>query len=474
MGNLGNNNVRTNSGYFESVFPLSESNESVLCPVKFWSRGHEARVALRMFSLDTTCPEGSKTESPPSEILTYGDLDALIGSIQVKLQRMHRDSDTLHQLEAKPAAETIATLFACFRERIPIVLNNARTPQSEPVQLISLSETSRESPEKIGTLSERIDLDCIATALFTSGTSGRPKMAAHSIRNHFESAIASCRRVPLAPSDCWLLSLDISHVGGLGIMFRSLLSGASISMVKSGWSPKAVQIPGVTHLSLVATQLKQLLDLPPDEHTSARHLLVGGGPVPAKLIQQAIKMGYEIRTTYGLTELASQVSTSLPWNHAQEYYSSGSLLEHCEARIREDGVLLLRGKSVFLGYLEEGRLATAVDSKGWFCTNDLVKIEERELYVHGRSDSMFISGGENIQPEEIEEVLLSLVGVERAVVVSVPDEDYGSRPFAFVKIDADQTTIEQVRKELSAILPGYKIRGNRSEFQRLAFELISG
>ncbi len=499
--------------YFETVFPLSEKSGSVVCPVRFWSRCQATRVAVRLFRAAAARPERTaagleRTAARPErtaarsviysvtpDVLTYSDLDERITSIQNELRKEERqkagpDFEFLTGLVAEPTADTVATLFACFREKIPVVLHGTRTPSGETARSLIALDSSRRLRREIGALSDRLDLDGVATAVFTSGSSGRPKLAAHSIRNHFESAKAACLHVPLLTSDSWLLSLDLSHVGGLGILFRSLLSGASVSIVETGWSANCVRLPGVTHVSLVAAQLRHVLDLPHDGFTGERQLLVGGGPIPADLIRKAVRSGYLVRTTYGLTELSSQVSTSPCWEKAQKRYSAGSLLGHCEARVRGDGVLLLRSKSVFLGYLENGNLVASVDSEGWFCTNDLVSIDEGELYVRGRSDSMFISGGENIHPQEIEEVLLSLTGVKRAVVVPVPDTEYGSRPVAFIAVDDGQITIKRVRIELSSRLPGFKIPDHffdfpadsslhpgstdREEFQRLASELVSG
>ena len=127
-----------------------------------------------------------------------------------------------------------------------------------------------------------------------------------------------------------------------------------------------------------------------------------------------------------------------------------------EVSISESGEILVRGETLFVGYVEGEELDRPLDEEGWFHTGDLGELDEDGyLRVGGRMDYLFISGGENVQPEEIEETLCRLEGVDEAVVVPVPDEEFGARPVAFVR--ATGRVSEELAQELEPVLPRFKI-----------------
>ncbi|MDQ3864187.1 MAG: AMP-binding protein, partial [Actinomycetota bacterium] len=124
--------------------------------------------------------------------------------------------------------------------------------------------------------------------------------------------------------------------------------------------------------------------------------------------------------------------------------------------ISERGEILVRGETLFAGYVEGEELDRPLDAGGWFHTGDLGELDENGyLRVRGRMDNLFISGGENIQPEEIEEALCRLEGIHEAVVVPVPDEEFGARPVAFVRTDDGE--LEDLARKLEPVLPRFKI-----------------
>jgi O-succinylbenzoic acid--CoA ligase len=130
-------------------------------------------------------------------------------------------------------------------------------------------------------------------------------------------------------------------------------------------------------------------------------------------------------------------------------------LANREVSISESGEILVRGETLFAGYVEGEELDRPLDAGGWFHTRDLGGLDEDGyLRVGGRMDNLFISGGENVQPEEIEEALCRLEGVDEAVVVPVPDEEFGARPVAFVRTDGG---VRDLSGELESVLPRFKI-----------------
>lgn len=274
-----------------------------------------------------------------------------------------------------------------------------------------------------------------ATVIYTSGSSGTPKAALHTFGNHFFNAKGSNEQIPFAPEDRWMLSLPLYHVGGLAILFRVLLGKGSIIIPESGKeTEQTIQEHGVTHLSLVSTQLFRLLNKGEGESLKTlKAILLGGGAVPATLIEKAVGHQLPLHLSYGLTEAASQVATSARISNAQQP-EKARILNDRQVRISDHNEIHVKGKTLFKGYLTSNGLETPVDPEGWFATGDLGSItDEKFLTVTGRKDNMFISGGENIRPEEIERHLCRLDGVEQAVVIPIEHQEYGFRPIAFIK-----------------------------------------
>ena len=297
-----------------------------------------------------------------------------------------------------------------------------------------------------------------ASLIFTSGSTGTPSAVLHSWANHLYSAKGSNANLPLRPGDRWLLSLPLYHVGGLAILVRCALAGAAVAIPDRDASLlSALGTTGATHLSLVATQLRRLLDaqdgsLPP----RVRGVLLGGGPLPEVLLRRGHARGWPLHTSYGSTEMASQVTATPPGAPLSDLQTAGRRLPHRRLRIDEDGQILAAGPTLCLGVAEKDTLRDPrVD--GGFPTGDLGRIDAQgRLHVQGRVDRQFVSGGENIRPEEVEAALERLDGIERAVVVPVPDEEYGRRPVAFVR-STTGTVPDDWRASLATVLPRFKL-----------------
>lgn len=300
-----------------------------------------------------------------------------------------------------------------------------------------------------------------AVALFTSGSTAAPKAALLTLGNLVANARASNAVHRLHTDDCWLLSLPLFHVGGIGILFRCLEAGASFAIGrKEEPLQEALGRYRVSYLSLVPTQLQRLLNERPGPATRARLkcILLGGAAAPDALVREALRAGLPVRKTYGLTEMASQVATVQPTAPADKQTSAGRVLPGCEVKVAPDGELLVRGPSRFTGYVEAGSLILPFDADGWFATGDLGQMDQDGyLIIRGRKDNLFVTGGENVQPEEIEAALCAIEGVEKAVVVPVEDFEFGFRPIAFVKMAAGQPDEQDLSRLLQSLLPRYKI-----------------
>ncbi|WJM85956.1 o-succinylbenzoate--CoA ligase [Dickeya chrysanthemi] len=267
----------------------------------------------------------------------------------------------------------------------------------------------------------------LATMTLTSGSSGMPKAAVHTCEAHLISAEGVLALMAFSAGDRWLLSLPLFHVSGQGIVWRWLAAGASL-VVKPN-QPLEVALRVCTHASLVPTQLWRLLSQN-RAPISLRAVLLGGAMIPAELTKQAEDRGIRCWCGYGLTELASTVCAK----RADTHCGVGLPLAGREITL-EGEEILLRGRCLAVGYWRDGRLAPLTDAKGWFHTRDRGEWDGREWRVLGRLDNQFFSGGEGIQPEDVEAVLLQHPQVAYACVVPVDDPEFGQRPVAVVEVE---------------------------------------
>ncbi|MCC6698005.1 MAG: o-succinylbenzoate--CoA ligase [Candidatus Hydrogenedentes bacterium] len=306
------------------------------------------------------------------------------------------------------------------------------------------------------------DLNQPGTIIFTSGSSAEPKAVLHTFAHHSYNALASNENIVIEPGDCWLLSLPVFHVSGLGILFRCAWAGGAVAVPEQGEPLDAAILRyGVTHVSLVATQLFRLIHTKSGREAlgTLKAILVGGSAVPGSLVREAHRLRLPIFTTYGLTEMSSQVTVSRPWDALEALLTSGRPLRTDTIRVSSAGEIEVRGPTLFSGYLEGDRVSLPLTDEGWFATGDLGEFDDTgNLHVRGRKDNLFISGGENIQPEEIEQCLCHIDGVVEAVVVPVKSEEFGSRPVAFVRVVEPQHMKPALFVAyLAERLPAYKI-----------------
>ncbi|WP_261373952.1 o-succinylbenzoate--CoA ligase [Yersinia aldovae] len=276
------------------------------------------------------------------------------------------------------------------------------------------------------------DSQRLATLTLTSGSSGLPKAAAHSLAAHLVSADGILKLMNFTSTDSWLLSLPLFHVSGQGIVWRWLSAGATL-VVQEG-AALVDALAGCSHASLVPTQLWRLL-ANDDSALTLKEVLLGGATIPIALTQQAEARGIRCWCGYGLTETASTVCAK----RADGLPGVGVALAGREVKLVDDEVWV-KADCLAAGYWQQGRLQPITDSEGWFHTRDRGVWQQGELRVLGRLDNLFFSGGEGIQPEDIERVLLQYPGVQQAFVVPVADTEFGHRPVAV--IDADNSVNE--------------------------------
>ena len=288
--------------------------------------------------------------------------------------------------------------------------------------------------------------------LFTSGSSGAPKLVSLKKEHFLASAEGSIEKLGLNQvKGCWLLSVPLFHVSGLSILFRCFSSGSSVAFSSNFLTGH----PFASHISLVPTQLMRYLskEIYFPRLTCA---LLGGAPLSETLIQMALVKKIPLYLTYGMTELASQITmTSL--SDLLLPIHLGKPLPGKEVNFSMEGEILVKGSSLFTGYDSMLGVQKKLLEDGWFPTGDLGKWnQEGNLEYKGRKDNLFISGGENIYPETIEEAIRSIPGVLQSLVVPLADQEFGHRPVAFVQTQNDTLpSKEEFHEKLSSLLPKF-------------------
>lgn len=286
------------------------------------------------------------------------------------------------------------------------------------------------------------------TILKTSGSMGVPKEIFHTLEQHVLASQAVIANTQLDSKSCSLLSLPLNHIGGLAILVRAWVSGGCTVQPEKGWTPDwAVNEAGVTHMSLVSTQLRRFMG---DKASlkamrKLKAILLGGSAISQNLIQQAYQEDLPIMMTYGSTETCSQVTSTTLGDGLDRLLTSGKCLLDRELKISDTGEILVKGDMICV--------------PGFYATGDFGHLDSHGyLHVLGRLDNRMISGGENIYPEEIERALLENSEIESVVVVAKNDEEYGQRPVVFIKMQPGfELDFDRLQGFLAERLPRFKI-----------------
>ncbi len=400
----------------------------ILCPLHSAARRWSDAIAV-------SGPEGD---------LSYEALDARVSALALHLKAQGvRAGEHLGYL-GQNRLEAILLLYAALRLGAVFVPLSPRFPQAQRDALIQELDirwcwSEGELPQGVRALTMtsgavgqpwQVDLNRPLTLILTSGSSGHPKAAMHALAQHIAAAEGSHDQTPLHRGDRWLLSLPLFHIGGLAILFRCLSCGATAVLPGHLDLASNLKQQRITHLSLVATQLVRLLDREDAREVlaSVSTLLLGGGAIPARLLERLKAYPIRVLTSYGMTEMGSQITTG----PANDQGLSGTPLAGRQVRIN-NGLIEVRGDCRFLGYYARGEVTRPFDPEGWFATRDRGQFVGEQLKVLGRADNMFVSGGENVQPEAIETVIKRCDGVEEAIVIPVDDAEFGQLPVAVVK-----------------------------------------
>lgn len=299
----------------------------------------------------------------------------------------------------------------------------------------------------------------IAAIMNTSATTGQFKSVPlrwRQIRAHVQ---ASKEVLGKTEQDNWLMVLPLFHVSGLSILMRSLYNGTAVTILPKydeAQVLKLIESENINMMSLVPTILTQLE--PSITHHKLRVILLGGEFIPMALIDACEKKSLPIYKTYGMTETFSQSVTFSVLDYPHKRDSVGKPLPGMQVRIDKpdaDGVgeIHLTGPMVMTGYIDKEPI------DGDLNTDDIGYVDEDGfVYILNRRKDLIISGGENIYPKELEDLVYTLPLVKECAVVPVPDPKWGQVPALFVAFhDGESMTADAILSFMTKSLAKYKV-----------------
>ncbi len=405
-----------------------------------------------------SCPDRTALVADGAE-MTYAELEAEATWVARRLAAHGVRRGSTAALTMHPRREQVVLLHALMKvggrllplgPRLTAEEREAIVAAEEPIVDLDDAGELTQTEADMPLLGEH-DMDDICCRVLTSGSTGAPRPVSISYGNFLWNAVGSGFNIGVEPEDRWLCCVPLSHIAGLGIVMRSVIYGTT-AVVHDGFDADrvgaALESDGITVVSVVATMLTRLLEAGADL-SGPRAILVGGGPVPEEPLKEALAKGATVVQTYGMTETCSQVTTLAPADARRKVGSAGRPLLTTHLRIQE-GEILVQGPTVAPG---------SADADGWLHTGDLGHIDEEGfLYVSDRIDDLIVSGGENIVPAEVEEVLLRHPEVADAAVVGREDPEWQQAVTAVVVLEnGSEVTPDELRSHCADALAGFKV-----------------
>ena len=383
------------------------------------------------------------------------------GLVLVPINVLYREREIAHIVgDAEPRlVVTTAASAALFPVGAPVV---------------DIEELSGEALRSSGAYERpRIHGDAPMAIVYTSGTTGRSKGAVLTHNNLAANATALVTCWRITSDDRYLAALPLFHVHGLGNGICSwLVSGCRMRLVERFEAARALEwFQGFrpTLFFGVPTIYVRLLELAPDAATEIgrqmRLFVSGSAPLPAQLLEEfRDRFGHTILERYGMTETLMLTSNLLEGDRRAG--TVGYPLPGVSVSIRDSlgrpreagavGEVWVKGPTVFASYWRNPDASSAAFRDGWFATGDLGEFDDTGcLTLRGRATELIISGGFNIYPREIEELLLEQDGVREAAVVGAPDERRGEVPVAYVVTDAG-VDVDRLRERCVQALASFK------------------
>jgi fatty-acyl-CoA synthase len=320
------------------------------------------------------------------------------------------------------------------------------------------------------------DLDTPHIIMYTAGTTGRPKGAVLTQGASFWNALNLTLAMDFTSADRNLVVLPMFHIGGIGLFTLPMLYHGATVVIQHTFDPaRTLELLAAERISLffgvpaVFLALIQHAQFRAEAFGSVRLVMSGGAPLPVSLVKSYHAAGITLQQGFGMSEAAPSIAT-LPRDLALAKAGSiGRAVFHLDARIVDDGMrtvpvnqvgeLVLRGPNLLIAYWNRPDATREAFSGGWFHTGDLARMDaDNDLWIVDRKKDMFISGGENVYPAEVENLIYELPEVAEAAVIGTPDERWGEVGLAVVVPKTEGgLTAQDVLAHLAGKLAKYKI-----------------
>jgi len=387
--------------------------------------------------------------------LTAPEIDYLISNAEPKL--LIGEDKFRHLLDAAPAAAAVPHTWSF----------ESMAAYCDPAHE---SEADADFPVKALAEDDPIFI------LYTSGTTGYPKGALYTHKMLFWNSINTAMSLIINAESRTVNVMPPFHTGGWNVLSTPFLHHGAYSLLMRKFDPEAVlrvlQEERVSLFMGVPTMLRMLTEVPAFQQAAfpaLHYIIVGGEPMPIPLIELWHEKKVPIRQGYGMTEVGPNLTSLHQDDAIRKKGSIGRPNFYVQIRITDDrgqdvpkgqaGELLLRGPMVTPGYWRNPEASARTFTAGWFHTGDLVRRDdEGYIYVVDRIKNMFISGGENVYPAEIERVLLTHDAVSEVAVIAEPDDKWGESGHAFVVLkETTVPDVEALRQYCVEKLARYKI-----------------
>ncbi|MDF2503589.1 o-succinylbenzoate--CoA ligase [Clostridium sp.] len=304
-------------------------------------------------------------------------------------------------------------------------------------------------------LIENFEEESIAVIMNTSATTGEFKSVPIGWKQFYSHVKASQKSLGVTDEDNWLVVLPMYHISGLSSLIRSLYNGTSITILEKFCEEQVIGLiesSRINMLSIVPTMLNRIVER--IEKHNLRVVLVGGEFIPKPLIEKSIVKNIPIYKTYGMTETTSQVTTFSVLDYPEKIDSVGVPLEKVVIHIENPdkkgiGEIVIKSSMLMVGYAGKKKVFN------YFNSEDVGYMDEDGfLYILDRRKNIIISGGENIYPKEIENILYAHSKIYECAVMGEKDEKWGQVPVLYVVSSMDR---QKILEYLSNKLAKYKL-----------------
>lgn len=425
---------------------------------------------MQRFDLKTGDRLAVLSEHSPEYLMLFIATQRL-GIILVPLNYRTGSTELLHCLN-----DVSPSLFLADLDSFGSLVEELRSKQDFPVIASHDFFAEADKWETVAFNTEfAIDTDRPVFIFYTSGTTGKPKGVLYTNRMLFWNSLNTAVQLEITSGDHTVNALPPYHTSGWNVLLLPMLHrGARVDFARKFRPGKILNYLEKQPVSLflaVPTMLRMMVK---HKHFSnfqpkrLKYIVAGGEPLAISLIDSWAEKGILISQGYGLTEAGPSI-TSLHYHDAlwkkgsigkPNFYVESKILDKdgLEAGTGEPGELCLRGHIVTPGYWNNSACTLEKIRDQWLYTGDIVKRDEEGfLYIIGRKNQMYISGGENIHPSEIENILHQSGLVQEAAVVGVPHPAWGEAGVAFVVLKADNTVAEEIFRHLKNHLASYKL-----------------